>query len=384
MSDQSSQDKTEKASPQKVKKARQEGQIPRAKEFTTAVIFMAVALYFYSQINSIWESMFGIFRYNMSLTKADLENPQQMVEQVGQSLGMIIEMLLPLFTVIIIVTFGSSIVMVACGSGMVLGGWMCRPGNMLPKLSKLNPLSGIKRIFSTRSLVELVKSTIKVTVIFGILYGYLDNHLQPLLGIQNLPLNQGFSMVMSILFEGLLLMGFALLLFGVIDIPYQRWEHLKELRMTKQELKEEFKNNEGRPEVKQRIRQIQQQFARRKIDKMVPTADVVITNPTHYAVALKYEPSLSDAPFVVAKGVDETAMHIQRIARENQVEIINSPPLTRSIYHTTAIEQAIPSQLYIAVAHILTYVLQLKAFRKGDGKKPTPLPHFSIPKHLQH
>ncbi|TOH49484.1 flagellar biosynthesis protein FlhB [Vibrio parahaemolyticus] len=375
MSDQSSQDKTEKASPQKVKKARQEGQIPRAKEFTTAVIFMAVALYFYSQINSIWESMFGIFRYNMSLTKADLENPQQMVEQVGQSLGMIIEMLLPLFTVIIIVTLGSS---------MVLGGWMFRPANMLPKLSKLNPLSGIKRIFSTRSLVELVKSTIKVTVIFGILYGYLDNHLQPLLGIQNLPLNQGFSMVMSILFEGLLLMGFALLLFGVIDIPYQRWEHLKELRMTKQELKEEFKNNEGRPEVKQRIRQIQQQFARRKIDKMVPTADVVITNPTHYAVALKYEPSLSDAPFVVAKGVDETALHIQRIARENQVEIINSPPLTRSIYHTTAIEQAIPSQLYIAVAHILTYVLQLKAFRKGDGKKPTPLPHFSIPKHLQH
>lgn len=180
---------------------------------------MAVALYFYSQINSIWESMFGIFRYNMSLTKADLENPQQMVEQVGQSLGMIIEMLLPLFTVIIIVTFGSS---------MVLGGWMFRPANMLPKLSKLNPLSGIKRIFSTRSLVELVKSTIKVTVIFGILYGYLDNHLQPLLGIQNLPLNQGFSMVMSILFEGLLLMGFALLLFGVIDIPYQRWEHLKE------------------------------------------------------------------------------------------------------------------------------------------------------------
>ena len=117
---------------------------------------------------------------------------------------------------------------------------------------------------------------------------------------------------------------------------------------------------------------------------MVPTADVVITNPTHYAVAMKYDPALSDAPFVVAKGVDETAMHIQRIARENQVEIINSPPLTRSIYYTTAIEQAVPSQLYIAVAHILTYVMQLKAFRTGNGEKPMPLPHFTIPKHLQH
>ncbi|NOH66637.1 flagellar biosynthesis protein FlhB [Vibrio rotiferianus] len=375
MSDQSSQDKTEKASPQKVKKARQEGQIPRAKEFTTAVIFLAVALYFYSQLSNIWQSMTGVFRYNMALTKDDLASPNQMVEQIGQSLAMIIEMLVPMFAVIIIVTVAST---------LVLGGWMFRPANIVPKLSKLNPLSGIKRMFSTRSLVELIKSTLKVTVIFAVLYGYLDNHLQPLLGMQSLPLNQGVTMIMSILFEGLLLMGFALLIFGVIDIPYQRWEHLKELKMTKQELKEEFKNNEGRPEVKQRIRQIQQQFARRKIDKMVPTADVVITNPTHYAVALKYDMSLSEAPFVVAKGVDETAMHIQRIARENQVEIINSPPLTRSIYYTTAIEQAIPSQLYIAVAHILTYVLQLKAFRKGSGKKPHPLPIFSIPKHLQH
>ncbi|WP_282066481.1 flagellar biosynthesis protein FlhB [Vibrio rotiferianus] len=375
MSDQSSQDKTEKASPQKVKKARQEGQIPRAKEFTTAVIFLAVALYFYSQLSNIWQSMTGVFRYNMALTKDDLASPNQMVEQIGQSLAMIIEMLVPMFAVIIIVTVAST---------LVLGGWMFRPANILPKLSKLNPLSGIKRMCSTRSLVELIKSTLKVTVIFAVLYGYLDNHLQPLLGMQSLPLNQGVTMIMSILFEGLLLMGFALLIFGVIDIPYQRWEHLKELKMTKQELKEEFKNNEGRPEVKQRIRQIQQQFARRKIDKMVPTADVVITNPTHYAVALKYDMSLSEAPFVVAKGVDETAMHIQRIARENQVEIINSPPLTRSIYYTTAIEQAIPSQLYIAVAHILTYVLQLKAFRKGSGKKPHPLPIFSIPKHLQH
>ncbi|WP_440888885.1 flagellar biosynthesis protein FlhB [Vibrio sp. WZ-1] len=375
MSDQSSQDKTEKASPQKVKKARQEGQIPRAKEFTTAVIFLAVALYFYSQLSNIWQSMTGVFRYNIALTKDDLASPNQMVEQIGQSLAMIIEMLVPMFAVIIIVTIAST---------LVLGGWMFRPANVLPKLSKLNPLSGIKRMFSTRSLVELIKSTLKVTVIFAVLYGYLDSHLQPLLGMQSLPLNQGVTMIISILFEGLLLMGFALLIFGVIDIPYQRWEHLKELKMTKQELKEEFKNNEGRPEVKQRIRQIQQQFARRKIDKMVPTADVVITNPTHYAVALKYDMSLSEAPFVVAKGVDETAMHIQRIARENQVEIINSPPLTRSIYYTTAIEQAIPSQLYIAVAHILTYVLQLKAFRKGSGKKPHPLPIFSIPKHLQH
>ncbi|MGR5178772.1 flagellar biosynthesis protein FlhB [Vibrio parahaemolyticus] len=375
MSEQSSQDKTEKASPQKIKKARQEGQIPRAKEFTTAVLFLIVAIYFYSQLGSIWEHISGVFRYNMTLTRQDLDNPKQMLEQLGESLGIIIEMLLPMFVVIVIA---------ASGSSLILGGWMFRPANVQPKLSKLNPLSGVKRMFSTRSLVELLKSSLKVMVIFALLYSYLSSNFSQLLGMQKLTLTQGITMVMTILFEGLLLMGVALLIFGVIDIPYQRWEHLKQLKMTKQELKEEYKNNEGRPEVKQRIRQIQQQFARRKIDKAVPKADVVITNPTHYAVALKYDTSLSDAPFVVAKGIDETAMHIQRIARENQVEILHSPPLTRSIYYTTAIEQAIPSQLYIAVAHILTYVMQLKAFRQGSGEKPLPLPPFSIPKHLQH
>ncbi|CAM3826513.1 Flagellar biosynthetic protein FlhB [Vibrio aerogenes CECT 7868] len=375
MSDQSSQDKTEKASPQKIKKARQEGQIPRAKEFTTATIFMAVAIYFYSQLPAIWESISGVFRFNMSLTKNDLSNPQQMIEHLGNSLGIIIEMMLPMFIVIIIVTVAST---------MVLGGWLFRPASLLPKMSKLNPISGVKRIFSSRSAVELLKSSLKVSVIFGVLYIYLDNHLQPLIGLQRLPLDQGVTLIMNILFEGLLLMGFALLVFGVIDIPYQNWEHMKGLKMTKQELKEEYKNNEGRPEVKQRIRQIQQQFARRKIDKMVPEADVVIVNPTHYAVAIKYDPEISEAPFVVAKGVDETAMHIQRVARDNRVEIIHSPPLTRSVYYTTAIEQAIPNQLYVAVAHILTYVLQLKAFRSGQGDKPLPLPHFSIPDNLKH
>lgn len=375
MSDTSSQDKTEQPSQQKIRKAREQGQIPRAKDFTTAVIFLAVTLYFYAKLPAIWQAIQGVFRYNMSLTRADLDNPLLAIEHVGHSLAIIIDILLPLFGLIITATALSSV---------MIGGWLFRPANALPDLKKISPLSGIKRMFSTRSLAELIKSSFKVTVIFALLYLFLSNKVQPLQGIQNLPLSQGVVTIMRLLFEGILLMGFALLLFGVLDIPYQLWEHQKGLRMTKQELKEEYKNNEGRPEVKQRIRQIQQQFARRRIDKAVPSADVVIVNPTHYAVALKYDTALSEAPFVVAKGIDETAMHIQRIARENQVEIIHSPPLTRSIYYTTAIEQAIPSQLYIAVAHILTYVLQIKAFRQGQGDKPMPLPSFAIPKHLQH
>ncbi len=375
MSESSTQDKSEKASPQKIKKARQQGQIPRAKEFTTAMIFLMVTVYFYYQLPLFWQGILGVMNLTLSLTHEELQNPETTLTYFGESIGILIDLMLPMFAVIILAAFASS---------LVLGGWLFYPGNLMPKLEKLSPLAGIKRMFSTRSLVELLKSTLKILVICTVLYAYLSSQLVPLLSMQNMPLEQGIISIMKILFEGILFMGFVLLIFGVVDIPYQHWEHMKQLKMTKQELKEEYKTNEGRPEVKQRIRQIQQQFARRRIDKAVPKADVIITNPTHYAVALKYDLSMSDAPFVVAKGIDETAMHIQRIARAHNVEIVNSPPLTRAIYHSTAIEQAIPSQLYIAVAHVLTYVLQIKAFRQGRGEQPMPLPSFTIPKHLQH
>ncbi|MEI8595486.1 flagellar biosynthesis protein FlhB [Photobacterium sp. Hal280] len=375
MSDQSTQDKTEKATPQKIRKAREQGQIPRAKDLTAAVIFIVVVYFFSVQLEAIWDALSGVFRFNMQLTREDLQSPWQGIEHMGQSLAILIELLLPLFAVILLAAIGGS---------LMLGGWLFYPAGVLPKLSKISPIAGIKRMFSLRSLVELLKSTLKVTVIFLLLYTYLDSHLAELMAMQNLPLRQGVVAVMSILFHGVLLMGVALIIFGLLDVPYQRWEHLKQLKMTKQETKEEYKNNEGRPEVKQRIRQIQQQFARRKVEKTVPQADVVITNPTHYAVAIKYDPTMYDAPFVVAKGVDEMALHIQRIARENNVEILNSPPLTRAIYHTTQLEQAVPNQLYIAVAHILTYVMQLKAFRTGKGGKPQALPTFAIPRHLQY
>ncbi|KJG02314.1 flagellar biosynthesis protein FlhB [Photobacterium angustum] len=375
MSQSSAQDKTEKATPQKIRKAREQGQIPRAKDFTAATIFTAVVVFFYFQIDAIWQALNGVFQLNMTISHDDLRSPWLAIEALGTSLAIIIQLLLPLFALIFITAIASS---------LLLGGWLFYPAGVLPKLSKIDPIAGIKRMFSTRSLVELLKSTLKVCVIFLLLYLYLEANLSRLLGMQNLPLKQGVSLILTILFHGILLMGVALLLFGLIDIPYQKWEHAKELKMTKQELKEEFKSNEGNPEIKQRIRQIQQQFARRKIDTAVPKADVVIVNPTHYAVAIKYDTTLSEAPFVVAKGIDEAAMHIQTIAKQHDVEILHSPPLTRAIYHSTQIEQAIPSQLYVAVAHILTYVLQLKAFRQGKGNQPQTLPNFVIPKHLQH
>lgn len=375
MSSQSAQDKTEKASAQKIKKARQEGQIPRAKDLTTSLLFLSVMLYFYYQLDHIASQVMTIFQFNLALTNADLADPWIAIEHLGHSLGLFIQLLLPLFAIILIMVISSS---------MILGGWLFYLPGIFPKLSKLNPLTGIKRMFSTHSLVELLKSSLKVMVILTLIYWYLETHLTTLLSMQELSLKDGIVVILHILFDGVMLMGGALLIFGLMDLPYQRWEHMNQLKMTKQEQKEEYKNNEGRPEVKQRIRQIQHQFARRKIEKTVPNADVVIINPTHYAVAIKYDPHIYDAPFVMAKGIDEIAMHIRRIAKEHQVEIVSVPPLTRSIYHTTQIEQAVPNQLYVAVAHVLAYVLQLKAYKTGRGLQPQPMPAVVIPDNLQY
>lgn len=374
MSQQSSQDKTEKASPQKVRKAREQGQIPRSKELTTAIIFIAVIVFLYCYRHQLWLTLAGLLWFNSGLDAQTLRDPSQMWHYLDSAILLLIGLLLPLFVAILVATIVSN---------LLLGGWLFHPAGILPKLSKLDPIAGIKRIFSIRSVIELIKSVAKVSIIFGLLYYLLDSQIGQLLGMQKLPLEQGFPAIIGVLFEAALLMGAALVLFGVIDLPLQAWQHLKELKMTKQELKEEYKNSEGRPEIKQRIRQIQQQFARRRIEQTVPQADVIIINPSHYAVAIKYDPQRADAPFVVAKGIEETALHIQRVAKQHKVEVLSSPPLTRAIYYSTQIDQAIPSQLYIAVAHILTYILQLKAFRNGQGLTPNPLPNFVIPKHLQ-
>ncbi len=218
MSQSSAQDKTEKATPQKIRKAREQGQIPRAKDFTAATIFIAVIVFFYFQMNVIWQALNGVFQLNMTISHDDLRSPWLAIEVLGTSLAIIIQLLLPLFALIFITAIASS---------LLLGGWLFYPAGVLPKLSKIDPIAGIKRMFSTRSLVELLKSTLKVFVIFLLLYLYLDANLSRLLGMQNLPLKQGVSLIMTILFHGILLMGIALLSLVSLIFPTKNGNTLK-------------------------------------------------------------------------------------------------------------------------------------------------------------
>ena len=264
-------------------------------------------------------------------------------------------------------------------SSLVPGGWLFLPKKILPDFSKISPLKGIGRLFSSEHLAETGKMTVKSVVV---LWVSLRNNFAAFLGLQALPfklaMNEGLSLYACVMRNFVILFIF----FALIDVPLAKALFTKGLKMTKQELKEEYKNQEGKPEVKARVRRLQRQLAMGQIRKVVPKANVVITNPTHYAVALQYDSSRAAAPFVVAKGTDEIALYIRQVAAENQVEVVEFPRLARSVYYTTQVNQQIPFQLYRAIAHVLTYVLQMKHWREGAQPRPALNRHISIPKEV--
>lgn len=372
---QSSQDKSEKPSPQKLRKAKQEGQAARSKEFVVGVLFIAIALFLWAYGHYLGQQAQKLFTINYQLSFQELRQPDIMTRKLTESVLLLGGLFIPMAAVLILVTILSS---------MIPGGWVMSLKLIKPKLSKISPIEGFKRLFSIKSLVELAKSILKVVFIGGVLYWLLSSNLANLIAAQRAPLEQGISTTLGHLIKALIYFGFVVLLIGLIDMPYQLWNHTKQLKMTKQEVKEEHKNAEGSPEIKQKIKQLQQQMSRRRIDNSVPTADVVITNPTHYAVAIKYDLSRAGAPFVVAKGEDEMALRIQAVARQHDVEILNLPPLTRAVYFNTRVDQEVPGPLFVAIAHVLTYVMQLKEYRQDRSRKPTPLPPLVIPKALRH
>lgn len=230
--------------------------------------------------------------------------------------------------------------------------------------------------------MELGKSLLKVLLLAGIMIWLLWSGTEKILSFARMPLGSAVSSGVGQLAFTVMVMGVALLLIAVVDVPFQRWSMTRKLRMTKQEVKDEQKNTEGRPEIKRKIRELQVQMSRRRIDQRVPEADVVITNPTHYAVAVRYTPDISDAPYVIAKGVDELALRIREVALANDRTVLEIPELARALYHSTRIDQEIPPGLYNAVAHVLMYVVQLSAWKQNRGAKPAPLPKFRIPESL--
>ena len=374
MSDNSSQDKTEQPSEQKLRKAREEGNLPRSKELVTALMTLGAALLLNAFSGALAEMFQVITTLNMKLPKSAAFEPEYMLKHLGISLKSMLLAVAPMLGLLVLITILANI---------VRGGWNVSGKAAQPKLSKLNPISGIKRMFSTKSLAELIKSILKVTLISATLYLMLSNNLTQIALLQRLPLTEAILQTVDLLWQGLFSFGLALLLIAVLEMPYAGWEYTKQLKMTKQEVKEEHKNSEGKPEVKAKIRQLQRQMSQRQMMKTVPQADVVITNPTHYAIALKYDLDKAGAPFVLAKGVDQVALQMQQVARQHERPIVEIPALTRAVYYSTNEWQEIPAPLYVAVAHVLTFVFQMEQYKQGRQSHKPEFPQVSIPKELR-
>ncbi|WP_144822248.1 flagellar biosynthesis protein FlhB [Marinobacter piscensis] len=368
-----SQEKTEEATPRRLEKAREDGQTARSKELATMAVLMAGAgglLIFGTHLGA---SLADIMRDSFTLERSAIYDTRHMSIQLMGAAKEAAWALAPLLIVLVIAAVAGSI---------GIGGLLFSGKAIAPKLNRMDPMKGLGRMFSARSLIELVKAIAKVGLVMFIAILILNARTEDLLAIAGEPVVPAMEHVLWTLGWSFFLLSCATIIISMIDVPFQIFDHQKKLRMTKQEVKDEFKDTEGKPEVKGKIRQLQREMAQRRMMQDVPTADVVITNPTHYAVALKYDQDSMGAPVVVAKGSDETAFKIMEIAREHKVELLRTPPLTRAVYHNSEVGDEIPDGLYMAIAQVLAYVFQLRQFRKGRGPRPG-MPDFPIPSDLR-
>lgn len=343
-------DKTEPATPKKLEEARKKGQVANSREVTSVVVLLSAMMVFYFGGNWMFLQVGDVMR--------------DVFSQMGRpELGITDTQALLLYLFKRVVTILAPLLIVAAVAG-VLGnvsqvGFMITGETLSPKLDKLNPIKGIKRLFSFRSVVESIKAVLKVIIIGGVAYVMLRNEFEKIPALIELNLKS----ILSFTGHMTLKLGFytclVLIILAGIDLVFQRWQHARDLRMTKQEVKDEFKQREGDPMVKSRIRAVQREMAMRRMMDQVPDATVVITNPTHLAVALKFTRDM-EAPLVVAKGANKIAERIRSIAQENGIPIVEQKPLARALFKNVEIDQYIPGDLYHAVAEILAYVYRLK------------------------
>ncbi|WP_288649961.1 flagellar biosynthesis protein FlhB [Pseudomonas sp. UBA5568] len=361
----SGQDKTEEPTEKRKRDAREKGEIARSKELNTVAVTLAGAGGILAFGGYLAETLLEMMRMNFSLTREIIVDERSMGAFLLTSGKMAIWAVQPILILLFVISFVAPI---------VLGGFVFSGSLLQPKFSRMNPLSGIKRMFSMNALTELLKALAKFFVILVVAVAVLASDRQALLSIANEPLEQAIIHSLQVVGWSALWMSTGLLLIAAADAPFQLWQTHKKMKMTKQEVRDEYKDSEGKPEVKQRIRQLQREVSQRRMMAAVPQADVIITNPTHYAVALQYDPENGNsAPLLLAKGSDFMALKIREIGAEHKIQILESAALARAIYYSTEVEHEIPAGLYLAVAQVLAYVFQIRQYHAGKGKRPDPL-----------
>ena len=343
-------EKTEEPTPKKLADAREEGNVPKSMEFSAFVILFISALIIIFYLKYVCVDLEKYFSFITSLIGRELT--KNLIYEI------VIKSFIYFFIILAPIMF--TIMIAGVLANIFQTGFLFTLKPIMPKLEKINPIKGIKRIFSPKTVVEGIKTTLKVAVAFGVGYylflGFL-NEIPKLALMNALEQIRWFSQKAGILIFSLMAV---FLVFAIIDFIYQRYSFKKSMRMSKQEVKDEFKQTEGNPEIKAKIRQLQREMARKRMIAEVPKADVVITNPTHYAVAIRYDKEKEEAPRVVAKGIDNLAIKIKEIAREAGVMIVENPPLARELYKLVEIEEIIPPKLYKAVAEVLAFVYKAK------------------------
>lgn len=366
-------EKTEGASSKKLQDARDKGNIARSKDLSSALLLIVAAVTLYGTGTLLVRDLAVIFDFNFLVAREDVFDLSRMVFHLYESVVAMMDSMILLMSVLAVAGIIGSI---------ALGGLNFSWEPLLPKLSKMSPIAGLKRMFSVQSLVELLKAIAKVTLVGIVSYLVLIYFLPETLGLTFQSVELSIAHGIDIVIWSFIFVSLALALIAAIDVPFQVWSHKEKLKMTKQEVKDEFKQQEGDPLVRGRIRQMQRQAAMNRMMSDVPNADVIITNPTHFAVALKYDQAGGGAPILLAKGGDFIALKIREVGNHYDIPVIQSPALTRAIYHHTEIGDEIPQGLFKVVAQLLAYVYQLRNARTG-APRPESMPNLDVPDEFQ-
>lgn len=367
------QDRHLPATPRKIQKSREDGQVARSRDLGHFGAIAAGGGLLVALAPAFTGALKELITAGLRFDRAALAGTAPMHERLGEAVA---SMLLPVLVI------GVALALVALLAGMLSGGWNWTFKPLQPKFDKLNPLSGLGRVFSKHQLLDTLKACLLALVLGTIGALWLRSHAQDFVATLALPLPAAIGQGADTLQSGLLLLVIALALFALVDVPWQRYRLLERLKMSHQEVKEELRQLEGNLEVKSKMRARMREAAQRRMLAAVPKADIVVMNPTHYAVALKYDDQSMAAPRVVAKGADLIALRIRDLAKEAKVPVLQAPPLARALYAHTEIDQEVPAALFAAVAQVLAWVYQLRAAMAGQGAMPAELPPLPVPAEL--
>ena len=362
-------ERTESPSQKRLDEARKEGRVPRSRDLGAAVVVLTGGLGLYGLGGGVGGRLLALMRDGLTLDHSQIIDGGQMLPRLEHSAAQGLLAAAPLLGLLLAA---------AVLAPLALGGWTFSTKALVPDFTRLNPASGLGRVFSTRGLIELGKTLARFVVVAGVTVVVLSRQFGSFASLGTEPMRVGLAHAFTLTGSALIALGGALAAIALVDVPLSIWQHSKSLRMTRQEVRDEHKESEGSPEIKSRVRRMQQQQARKRMMQQVPKADVVVTNPTHYAVALRYDEQRNRAPMVVAKGAELIALTIRQIAQQHRIPIVEAPPLARALHASCELGDEIPTRLYAAVAKLLTYVYQLRAARRGSAITPAP-PHIELP-----